>query len=203
MKPAIDFYFDFGSPTSYLAWTQLPAIAAGAGADLHYHPVLLGGIFQATGNHSPAQIASKGAWMKLDLERFSKRYAVPFFDNPFFPINTLQLMRGAVGMQLRKPDSFPAYVATIYEGMWVDGLDLGKPEVLIKLLLDSDHDPREMQALTQDTEIKEKLRTDTEAAVARGVFGAPTIFVGNDMFFGQDRLDFVQESLSDFTLGSG
>lgn len=195
MKKAIDFYFDFGSPTSYLAWTQLPQIAADADAELNYRPILLGGVFQATGNHSPATIAAKGAWMQQDMARFAARYRVSFRQNPFFPINTMQLMRAAIGLQLRQPELFEHYLKTVFPAMWSDQLNLGDPTVLMALLVDAGFDSPQMQALIQDPQIKDKLRADTEAAVARGVFGAPTMFVGEEMFFGQDRLDFVKQAL--------
>ncbi|MEO7031101.1 MAG: 2-hydroxychromene-2-carboxylate isomerase [Herbaspirillum sp.] len=195
MKKAIEFYFDFGSPTSYLAWTQLPQIAANAGAQLNYHPMLLGGVFQATGNHSPATILAKGRWMQQDMTRFAARYGVPFRQNPFFPINTMQLMRAAIGIQVRHPELFERYVATIFPAMWADGLDLGDLTVLMALLLKAGFDTQQIQALVQDQEVKDKLRTETEAAVARGVFGAPSMFVGEELFFGQDRLDFVKQAL--------
>ncbi|RZI41978.1 2-hydroxychromene-2-carboxylate isomerase [Herbaspirillum sp. HC18] len=195
MTRQVDFYFDFGSPTSYLAWTQLPELARAAGAQLNFRPILLGGVFQATGNHSPAEIPRKAMWMNIDLARFAARYGVPFKHNPFFPINTLPLMRGATGYQMLKPDAFESLVATIYKGMWVDGLNLGDPQVLGALLQRSGFDPQEVLAIIQDPAVKEKLRAETEAAVERGIFGAPTMFVGDEMYFGQDRLDFVKEAL--------
>ena len=193
---SIDFYFDFGSPTAYLAWTQLPKIAREAGAQLNLRPILLGGIFQATGNRSPADTAAKVAWMQQDMARFSKRYGVSFRNNPFFPINMLLLMRGATGMQLRHPERLDDFVRTVYEAMWVHGLDMSKPEVVSKVFQDAGFDVNAIMALTQDPAVKETLRAATEAAVKRGIFGAPTMFVGDDMYFGQDRLDFVKEALT-------
>lgn len=195
MKKTIEFYFDFGSPTSYLAWTQLPKIAAAADAQLNYHPVLLGGIFQAAGNQSPVMIPLKAVWMFQDLQRFSERYGVTYRQNPFFPINTMQLMRAATGIQLRKPELFDHYLTTIYEAMWVDGLNLGDTAVLMTLLAQAGFDPREVSALIQDPEIKNKLRADTDVAIGRGIFGLPVMFVDDEMHFGQDRLDFVEEAL--------
>jgi 2-hydroxychromene-2-carboxylate isomerase len=195
MSKHVDFYFDFGSPTSYLAWTQLPGIAQAAGAELRLHPILLGGVFQATGNHSPAQIPRKGIWMNRDLERYAARYKEPYKHNPHFPINTMHLMRGAIGYQMRKPEAFDTYVATIYRAMWADGLNLGDQAVLAEVLQRAGFDAQEFLALTRDPAVKDKLRADTEAAVERGIFGAPTMFVGDEMYFGQDRLDFVREAL--------
>lgn len=195
MNKTIDFYFDFGSPTSYLAWTQLPKIAAAAEAKLIYHPVLLGGIFQATGNQSPVMIPLKAVWMFKDLTRFSERYGVVYRQNPFFPINTMQLMRAATGIQLRKPELFDHYVATIYQAMWVNEQNLGDLAVLAEVLVQAGFDPQEILALTQDQDVKDKLRADTDAAIARGIFGLPVMFVDDEMYFGQDRLDFVEEAL--------
>ena len=196
MSKRIEFYFDFGSPTAYLAWTQLPKIAAEAGAELVYKPVLLGGIFQATGNSPPAAVPAKGKYMLRDLARYAARYRVPLNFNPFFPINTLQLMRGASGLQLRQPERFPAYVDAVFRGMWVDKLNMGDPAVLGALLVKAGFEPQALLALTADAEVKERLKTDTAAAVARGLFGAPTLFVDQEMYFGQDRLDFVRDALA-------
>jgi 2-hydroxychromene-2-carboxylate isomerase len=191
----IEFLFDFGSPTTYLAHTQLPRIARETGARLAYVPMLLGGVFKATGNQSPVMVPAKGRWMGGDLARFARRYGVPFTFNPHFPINTLTLMRGAVGLQLRQPDRFMPYVDAMFRAMWVEPVNLGDPAALASTLKAAGFDPNEMLALVGDADVKAKLIANTEAAVARGVFGAPTCFVGDEMFFGQDRLDFVREAV--------
>ena len=196
MNKVVEFFFDVGSPTTYLAWTQLPALCAQAGASLVYRPTLLGGVFQATGNASPATVAAKGRHMNDDMARFAKRYGVPLVVNPHFPINTLTLMRGATGVQLRLPTRFDAYLRGVFKAMWVDGLNLNDPAVAAKALVDAGFDPAEVMALAADAEVKAALRATTEEAVARGAFGAPTMFVGDAMFFGQDRLDFVREALA-------
>jgi 2-hydroxychromene-2-carboxylate isomerase len=196
MSKVVEFFFDVGSPTTYLAWTQLPALCAQAGASLVYRPTLLGGVFQATGNASPATVAAKGRYMNDDMARYAKRYGVPLVVNPHFPINTLTLMRGATGVQLRLPARFDAYLRGVFKAMWVDGLNLNDPAVAAKALVDAGFDPAEIMALTADAEVKAALRATTEEAVARGAFGAPTMFVGDAMFFGQDRLDFVREALA-------
>ncbi|MEN2469587.1 2-hydroxychromene-2-carboxylate isomerase [Burkholderia sp. GS2Y] len=196
MSKRIDFYFDFGSPTAYLAWTQLPGIAADHQAELVFKPVLLGGIHKATNNASPATIAAKSAWMRKDLERFASKYGVRFAYNPYFPINTLVLMRGATGTQMRDEALFQRYVDAMFRAMWETPQNLGDMETLQKVLRDADLDPRLLYEIAQDQSVKDKLKADTEAAVARGLFGAPTMFVGEHMFFGQDRLDFVRDALA-------
>lgn len=196
MSKSVEFYFDFGSPTSFLAYTQLPKICADTGADLIYRPVLLGGVFQATGNASPIAIPAKGRYTLIDMQRFARRYGVAMKMNPFFPINTLQLMRAATGVQMRQPERFDALLECVFKGMWVDALNLGDLTVLGRVLGEAGFDPQELLALTADQEVKDALKANTEAAIKRGMFGAPTMFVGNEMFFGQDRLDFVREALA-------
>ncbi len=196
MPKTVEFFFDFGSPTSYLAWTQLPKLAADAGAQLVWRPMLLGGVFKATGNASPVMVPAKGRWMHQDMARWAQRYGVPLAMNPHFPINTLTLMRGAAGLQLRQPADFERYVDTVYRAMWQTPCNMGDPAVLAQMLQRAGFDVEGLLALVNDPEVKARLVANTEEAVARGVFGAPTVFVGEQMFFGQDRLDFVREALS-------
>jgi 2-hydroxychromene-2-carboxylate isomerase len=191
----VEFFFDFGSPTAYLAYTQLPKIAAECGAEIAWRPMLLGGVFKATGNQSPVLIAPKGAWMWDDMDRWARRYGVPLVKNPHFIINTLQLMRIAVGLQMRQPDRFRRYVDAMYHAMWVEPCNLGDTAVVAAVLQREGFDAAAFAALAADPEVKAKLIEATGQAVQRGVFGAPTMFVGNEMFFGQDRLDFVREAL--------
>jgi 2-hydroxychromene-2-carboxylate isomerase len=193
MNKTLEFFFDFGSPTSYLAWTQLPRIAREAGAQIAWRPMLLGGVFKATGNQSPVNIPAKGRYMLQDLARFASRYGVPMTFNPHFPINTLTLMRGAAGYQ--DDERFERYVHTIFEALWVQQKNLGKPEVVAEVLSAAGFDPAEFELLVSDERVKERLKSTTEEAIKRGVFGAPTFFVGSEMHFGQDRLDFVAEAL--------
>ncbi|MEJ7687409.1 MAG: 2-hydroxychromene-2-carboxylate isomerase [Variovorax sp.] len=192
---SVEFYFDFGSPASYLAATQLPHLCADTGAELAWKPMLLGGVFQATGNHSPSTIPAKGSYMFDDLARFARRYGVPFEQNPYFPVNTLLLMRGAVGLQLREPDRFRAYVDGIHHAMWIESRNMNDAATVGAVLQESGFDPALLLAMANAQEVKERLKADTEEAVRRGVFGAPTMFVGDKMFWGQDRLDFVREAL--------
>ena len=192
-KRTVEYFFDVGSPTAYLAWRQLPKIAAEAGATIAWRPMLLGGVFKATGNASPVLVPAKGRWMNEDIARWARRYGVPFAFNPHFPINTLTLMRGATGLQMRRPADFLRYLDVIERAMWELPKNLGDPAVLAATLVAAGFDAEEFVALVGDPEVKARLVATTEEAVARGVFGAPTFFVGKELFFGQDRLDFVEE----------
>ena len=196
MAKTVDFYFDFGSPAAYLAWTQLPKLCADAGATLVWQPLLLGGVFQSTGNRAPISVPLKGSYLFVDMARFAKRYGVPLVMNPHFPINTLHLMRAAVGLQRRADARFEAYCAAMFRAIWVDAINLGDPAVLAATLTGAGFDPAALLALSAEPEVKEALKARTDAAVQRGIFGAPTMFVGEQMFWGQDRLDFVREALA-------
>ncbi|MGY2201473.1 2-hydroxychromene-2-carboxylate isomerase [Pseudomonas gingeri] len=195
MKKTVEFYFDLGSPASYLAYTQLPHLCEQAGAELIYQPMLLGGVFKATGNASPAEIPAKGRYMIEDLTRYAHRYDVPFRFNPHFPINTLLLMRATTGVQMRQPERFVDFVDILYRALWVEGRNLNDPAIVAQLLVENAFDPQRILALSADEEVKAALKTKTEEALRRGVFGAPSLFVGDRLFFGQDRLDFVREAL--------
>jgi 2-hydroxychromene-2-carboxylate isomerase len=194
MSKTIEFFFDFGSPTTYLAHTQLPRIAREAGADLVYRPMLLGGVFKATGNASPVTVPAKGRWMGQDIARWARRWGVPFTFNPHFPINTLTLMRGAAGLQLRRPQEFARYVDAVFQAMWVAPRNLGDAPVLTAMLAEAGFDAEAFLALVADPDVKARLIANTDEAVERGAFGAPSCFVGDELFFGQDRLDFVREA---------
>ena len=196
MTKTVEFYFDVGSPASYLAHTQLPALCAQTGSQLIYRPMLLGGVFKATGNASPNSVPAKGAYMTHDLQRYARRYQVTLNFNPYFPINTLHLMRAITGVQMRQPEHFRALLDVVFSALWVDELDLGNPQVLTKLLEDKGFEAHEIFALTQDDKVKDHLKHITERAVARGVFGAPSMFVDDELFFGQDRLEFVEAVLA-------
>ena len=195
MAKKVEFFFDVGSSYSYIAYKALPKFAATHDAEIVWRPMLLGGVFKATGNHSPAEIPAKMRWLGQDLQRWARRYGVPFAQNPYFPINTLTLMRGVVGMQMRGPD-FPKYLETIFHAMWGEPRNLGQPEELAAVLRAAGFDAEAFQALVNDAAVKEQLKRNTEEAVTRGVFGAPSFFVGEEMFWGQDRLDFVAEALA-------
>lgn len=192
----VEFFFDFGSPTTYLAYTQLPGLARQCGAEIAWRPILLGGVFKATGNASPVAVPAKGRWMLADMARWAARYAVPFRMNPHFPLNTLALMRGAVALQLQLPAAFPTYVDVVFRALWQEGRNLGDAAELAATLAGSGLDAAACAEMAASAQAKAALIANTEEAVARGVFGAPTFFVGEQMFFGQDRLDFVRAALA-------
>lgn len=195
MNKSVEFFFDFGSPTSYLAWTQLPAICSETGATLVYRPMLLGAVFKSTGNASPATVPAKGRYMDADMARYARRYGVTLATNPHFPIITLALMRAATGVQMMMPERFDDFLKGVFKAMWIDALNLNDPAVTASALKQAGFEPAGIMALVNSAEVKDRLRATTDEAVARGVFGAPTMFVGKEMFFGQDRLEFVREAL--------
>ncbi|MCO8313557.1 2-hydroxychromene-2-carboxylate isomerase [Pseudomonas mandelii] len=195
MSKTVEFFFDLGSPATYLAYTQLPKICEQTDSQLIYRPMLLGGVFKATGNASPITVPAKGRYMFQDLDRYAKRYGVPLKFNPNFPINTLMLMRAVTGMQLRHPERFQAFIDCLFHALWVEGRSLDDPATVAVVLTQNGFDPNEVLALTADEAVKATLKENTEEAVQRGVFGAPSMFVEGQLFFGQDRLDFVLEAL--------
>ena len=195
-KPVIDFIFDFGSPNAYLAWKVLPGVAARAGAEVNLVPALLGGIFKATGNRSPgeayAEVKGKLAYEGLETRRFVAKHGLGRFrPNPHFPVNTLLIMRGLVAA--RRMGLGEAYLAAVEAAMWEDGEKMDDPPVVARVLAAAGLDAEALLAATQDPQVKAELIANTEAAVARGVFGIPTFFVGEEMFFGKDRLGQVEE----------
>jgi len=197
MSKKVEFFFDVGSPASYLAWTQLESIAQRTNAKIIWRPMLLGAVFQATGNASPAAVPAKGAYMLKDLQHFSNIYGVPFNFNPFFPLNTMHLMRGATAY-LEEPE-FQTYLAAIFNTLWSEQLNMESPEVVAEVLTKAGIDVTDFMARISETEVKERLKDTTEEAVARGVFGAPSFFVNGEMFFGQDRLSFVETALKEWS----
>jgi len=196
MSKTLEFFFDLGSPATYLAYTQLPALCAATGATLVYQPMLLGGVFKATGNASPITVPAKGRYLFNDLARYAQRYNVTLKFNPHFPINTLMLMLAVTGMQLHQPERFQGFIDCLFRALWVEGRNMGDPAVVAAVLTEAGFNPEEVLALANHESVKAALKDNTEQAVQRGVFGAPSMFVGNQLFFGQDRLDFVREALS-------
>ena len=194
MSKSVEFFFDVGSPTVYLAATQLSKIAGRHGATVLWRPFLLGGVFKAAGNVSPATVPAKSRYMGDDLERFARRYEVPFLFNPFFPVNTLALMRGAVAYQ--QQGRLDQYIEAIFSAMWVTGKNMNEPTIVAEVLDTIGIGAQEFLVAIAAQDVKDKLKSNTEEAVERGAFGAPTFFVGDEMFFGQDRLDFVEAALA-------
>src|SRR5690606_15939219 len=156
MSKQVQFYFDVGSPASYLAWTQIRALAERQGGAVVYQPMLLGGVFKATGNSSPATVPAKGRYTRVDFQRFARRYGVPFAHNPFFPINTMQLMRGAVAYL--DDERFLPYLEAVFQAMWVDGRDMGNPEVVAQVLGAKGLDPEQLTEKISDAGVKDRLR---------------------------------------------
>jgi 2-hydroxychromene-2-carboxylate isomerase len=193
------FLFDFGSPNAFLSHEAIPAIEKRTGAKFEYVPILLGGIFKATNNKSPAEtlagVKNKPEFQMLETERFVKRFNVkPYVWNPFFPINTLNLMRAAVAAQFE--GVFAEYVDAAFHHMWVEPKKMDDPEVAAKALASSGLDAAKLLARSQDADVKAKLIENTQGAVERGAFGSPTFFVGKEMFFGKEQLREVEELVS-------
>jgi len=194
--PKLEFHFDFGSPNAYLAHLVIPAIEQRTGANFEYVPVLLGGVYKLTGNRSPAEslagIKNKPEYERLETARFIKRHGITCFrQNPFFPVNTLTIMRGAIAAQ--KLGLFERYVDEIYRHMWSEPKKLDDPAILRAALLESGFDAEGFAELVQDAGVKAQLIENTERSVARGTFGSPTFFVDDEIFFGKDRLRDVEE----------
>jgi 2-hydroxychromene-2-carboxylate isomerase len=194
----VDFLFDFGSPNAYLCHRVIPAIEARTGVKFHYEPILLGGVFKATGNRSPveafAQIRNKPDYDAIEIGRFVKRHGIDDFGlNPFFPVNTLILMRGAVAAQ--KLGVFEKYVDDIYRYMWSDHRKLDDPAELQRALIEAGLPAAELGQLVQDPDVKQTLVDNTTRAVERGTFGSPTFFVNDEIYFGKDRLRDVEEAI--------
>ncbi|PZA10629.1 2-hydroxychromene-2-carboxylate isomerase [Rhodopseudomonas palustris] len=195
-QPAPQFLFDFGSPNAFLAHRAIPAIERRIGVKFDYVPVLLGGIFKATNNKSPAEtlagIKNKREFHALETERFLKHYAVqPYVWNPHFPVNTLNLMRAAVAAQL--DGVFEAYVEAAFHHMWIEPKKMDDLEIAAAALSSSGLDGKKLLTGAQEPEVKAKLIANTEDAVQRGAFGSPTFFVGKEMFFGKEQLRDVEE----------
>ena len=196
--PKVIFYFDFGSPNAYLAHKVIPEIERRTGAKFEYVPALLGGIFKTTGNRSPAEayagIPLKLAYEGTETQRFVKKHGITeYARNPHFPVNTLQIMRGAVAAQ--RLGIFEAYVEAVYRAMWVLGLKMDEPAVIEQAFTDAGLPAERLLELMQDPEVKAGLIRNTEQAVAHGVFGSPSFLVGEELFFGKDKLGDVEAEI--------
>ena len=192
----IEFHFDLGSGNTYLAHRVIPAIEGRTGARFRYVPVLLGGVFKATGNRSPAEafreVPSKRAFMELETRRFLARHGIADFrHNPFFPVNTLAIMRGAVAA--RHEGCFERYVEVVFRAMWSEPKKMDEPEIIQSVLEENGLDAGRLLERARSPEAKQELMRNTEASVARGTFGSPTFFVGGELFFGKDQLRDTEE----------
>jgi 2-hydroxychromene-2-carboxylate isomerase len=191
--PRVEYFFDYVSPFAYLADTQLPALVERTGAEIVYRPFFLGGVMQASKNSPPISVPNKGRYMFSDLQRWSRRYGVPVNPNPHFPVNTLAVMRAAVAA-LAEP-RFADFHRAMFRGVWVDGQNLADEAVLGAAIAAAGLEPAAILGRAKDPAVKETLKRNSDEAVERGAFGAPTFFVGDEMFWGNDRLDFLEEAL--------
>jgi 2-hydroxychromene-2-carboxylate isomerase len=194
----VEFHFDFGSPNAYLSHLMLPQIERRTGVKFAYVPILLGGVFKLTNNRSPAEslvgIKNKPEYERLETARFLRRHGITRFQrNPFFPVNTLMLMRGAIAAQ--SLGVFERYVDEMYRHMWAEPKKLDDPAVLRAALEESGLDSERFYELIQTPEVKDRLLENTRRSVERGTFGSPTFFVGEEIFFGKDRLRDVEEQI--------
>jgi 2-hydroxychromene-2-carboxylate isomerase len=194
----VEFHFDFGSPNAYLAHLVIPEIEARTGAKFEYVPILLGGVFKLTNNASPAErlagIKNRLEYEQTELRRFIRRHGIKKFTwNPFFPVNTLLTMRGAIAAQL--DGVFDRYVAAVFTAMWGEPKKMDDPQIAAATLQEAGLDGARLIACTQEPEVKALLLKNTEASVARGTFGSPTFFVEDEIFFGKDKLRDVEEEI--------
>lgn len=199
MTVTVEFHFDFGSPNAYLAHRVIPDIERRTGASFRYVPVLLGGVFKATGNRSPGEafagIRNKLEYERLETERFRRRHAITEFNrNPFFPVNTLRIMRGAVAADL--DGALASYVAAVFHHMWEQPKKMDEPDVIRAALDESGINGGGMLARIDDATVKQRLIATTDASVARGTFGSPTFYIGKEIWFGKDRLRDVEEAIA-------
>jgi 2-hydroxychromene-2-carboxylate isomerase len=198
MTVTVEFHFDFGSPNAYLAHCVIPAIEQRTGATFRYLPVLLGGVFKATNNRSPGEafagIRNKLAYERLETERFVRRHGITAFNrNPFFPVNSLRIMRGAIAAEM--DGTFAQYVAAVFHHMWEQPKKMDEPDVIRAALDASGLDGAAMLARIEDVSVKQRLIENTEASVTRGAFGSPTFYIGNEIWFGKDRLRDVEDAI--------
>lgn len=191
----VEFFFDIISPYSYLAYYELHKIAEQQQAEIIWRPVLLGAVFKATGNSSPLEVPAKARHAMVDLKRWAAHYQIPFRMNKAFPFNSLMLMRGAVGLQMHQPALFLNYLDVMFKAMFGEPRNLSDLQEVEAVLKDAGIDPALVLSLAEREDVKSKLKADTQDAIARGVFGLPTFFVGQNMYWGQDRLLFVEQAL--------
>ena len=193
---SVEFYFDLGSPYSYLAYYRLLQMAEQQEIQIVYKPILLGGVFKATGNRSPIEVPVKGVYSILDMQRWAEYYQIQMQMNPHFPMNTLTLMRILTGVQLLHLEKFEQVLKLLFDAMFGTPQNLNELTVLAEVLKPSGFSVEDIMSMVQSEVVKQKLITETEQAILRGIFGAPTFFVGDEMYWGQDRLHFVEQALS-------
>jgi 2-hydroxychromene-2-carboxylate isomerase len=198
MTPKVEFHFDFGSPNAYFAHKVIPGIEQRTGAKFDYVPILLGGVFKLTNNQPPMvqfkDVKAKSDYMKIEIVRFIRKHGLTKFKmNPHFPVNTVQIMRGAVAADA--DGQLPKYADVVFRHMWEDGLKMDDPEVIRAALDAVGLDAARTLARIQEQDVKDGLLKNTQASVARGTFGAPTFFVGNEIFFGKDKLRDVEDEI--------
>lgn len=189
----VEFFFDLSSPYSFLAESQLAGLAARTGCELVYRPMVLTVVFRETHNHAPVECAAKARYMGMDLYRWAARYGIEFQFSPHFPLNTMSAMRLILSL---KTDTERQQLAhRLFRAIWVENLDITDEATLREVALQTGLVDGDISTIVQDPEVKMALRKNTEEAVARGAFGAPTLFVGDQMFCGNDRLDFVEAAI--------
>lgn len=197
-EPSVEFFFDIASPYSYLASTQLEGLARRTGATVEWRPFLLGGLFASIGNQAPAVLAPRAAYMGRDLHRWAKRYRVPFHWPSRFPMNTVMCQRMLLAVRRERGDAACATLAAaFFAAYWVDDRDLSDPSTLVEVATAAGEDGPALAERTRDPAIKEALKAATAEAETRGAFGAPTFFVGDEMYFGNDRLLLLEDALQD------
>ncbi len=193
MAHRLEYFYDFVSPYSYLAQSQVPALVERTGAELVYRPFFLGGVMQAAGNAPPATVPAKARYMFTDIARWLDRYGIELEFNPHFPVNTVRPMRGA--LVALEEGFLPAYNDALFAAMWREEKNVGDAQVLGQVVEAAGLDAAKLLARIEEPEVKERLKANTAEAVERGAFGAPSFFVGDEMFFGNDRLDFLEAKL--------
>lgn len=194
----IEFHFDFGSPNAYLSHLVLPGLAQRTGARVEYVPVLLGGVFRLTNNRSPmeslAGIRNKMEYAQMEMRRFIARHGITtYHHNPFFPVNTLMIMRGAVAA--KRLGVFETYVDAVYRAMWCDQKNMGDASVVGDVLAAAGLDAARLLEMANDPEVKAELMANTQQSVDRGNFGSPSFFIGDEMWFGKDKLAEVEDAV--------
>lgn len=194
MTKPVEFWFDFVSPMSHIAYYRLPDLRDRTGAEIEFRPMLLGGVMKETGNAPPAMVPAKGAYYRVDIPRCAARYGIPFAPNPHFPVNTIAAMRGC--FVALSEGFFDVYADALFRAVWVEAKNVGDPKVFAEVVTAAGLDADAIAKKVRAPDAKDKLIAATGEAVSRGIFGAPSFFVGDELFFGQDRMDYVADALA-------